>query len=398
MKAGWFDPAAGHNNDGPARTVLTPSERCALVERNTAELLTHDELVKLFDSGQELRHYIGFEISGKVHIGTGIVAMAKVADFVRAGFSCTIFLADWHTWINDKLGGNLEVIREVARGYFTEAVKAGLMCVGADAEKVNFVLASDLYGQRPDFWATVVEVGKHTSLARMQRSITIMGRGEGDSVDFAKLLYPAMQAADVFTLGVHLAHAGMDQRKAHVIARDVANKIKVNALTDKSGATIKPLAVHHPLILGLGKPPQWPVPEGSERDVLSAMKMSKSKPDSAVFIHDSPDEISRKISKAFCTPSETHFNPVLDWVQKLVFALSDGEFLVARSQANGGDIAFDSFDSLETTFAEGKLHPMDLKAALSNWLITLLEPARNHFAKPEIAAMLTQVDEVLVAD
>jgi tyrosyl-tRNA synthetase len=375
----------------------TTAERCALVERNTAELLTHDELVRLLDSGEALRHYIGFEISGKVHLGSGIVAMAKVADFARAGFECTIFLADWHTWINEKLGGDLDVIRAVARGYFTEAMRAGLMCLNADLEKVRFVLASDLYSQRPDFWATVVEVGKHTSLARMQRSITIMGRGEGDSVDFAKLLYPAMQAADVFTLGAHLAHAGMDQRKAHVIARDVANKIKVNALTDKSGNTIKPLAVHHPLILGLGKPPQWPVPEGTERDVLSAMKMSKSKPDSAVFIHDQPDEISRKISKAFCPPGEIHFNPVLDWVQKLVFALNDGEFRVDRSVANGGDIAFESFDSLAATFAEGKLHPMDLKAALSNWLIALLEPARKRFAEPEIAVMLSQVDQVLAS-
>jgi tyrosyl-tRNA synthetase len=139
------------------------------------------------------------------------------------------------------------------------------------------------------------------------------------------------------------------------------------------------------------------VPEGTERDVLSAMKMSKSKPDSAVFIHDQPDEISRKISKAFCPPGEIHFNPVLDWVQKLVFALNDGEFRVDRSVANGGDIAFESFDSLAATFAEGKLHPMDLKAALSNWLIALLEPARKRFAEPEIAVMLSQVDQVLAS-
>jgi tyrosyl-tRNA synthetase len=375
--------------------MLTTSERCALVERNTAELLTHDELVKLLDTGEELRHYIGFEISGKVHLGSGIVAMAKVADFARAGFNCTIFLADWHTWINDKLGGDLDVIRKIAGGYFTEAMRAGLMCLGADMERIKFVLASDLYTQRPDFWATVVEVGKHTSLARMQRSITIMGRGEGDSVDFAKLLYPAMQAADVFTLGVHLAHAGMDQRKAHVIARDVAGKIKINALTDSSGATIKPMAVHHPLILGLGKPPQWPIPEESERDVLSAMKMSKSKPDSAIFVHDSADEISRKISKAFCPPGEVRFNPILDWVEKLVFALGDGEFVVERSPANGGDVTFGSFETLQTTFAEGKLHPMDLKSALAGWLTTLLEPARSHFAKPEIAATLAEVDRAL---
>jgi hypothetical protein len=50
---------------------------------------------------------------------------------------------------------------------------------------------------------------------------------------------------------------------------------------------------------------------------------------------------------------------------------------------------------LETTFADGKLHPMDLKAGLSSWLIDYLEPARKHFEKPEIAAMLTEINQVL---
>ena len=49
------------------------------------------------------------------------------------------------------------------------------------------------------------------------------------------------------------------------------------------------------------------------------MKMSKSKPDGAVFIHDSVDEIRRKIKKAFCPEGEIEFNPIIDWVEYLVF-------------------------------------------------------------------------------
>ena len=71
----------------------------------------------------------------------------------------------------------------------------------------------------------------------MQRSITILGRKEGEQHDFAKLIYPAMQAADIFALGVHIAQAGMDQRKAHVVARDVATKMRINPLRDASGTT-----------------------------------------------------------------------------------------------------------------------------------------------------------------
>ena len=57
----------------------------ALVERNTAEVIGADELPPLMDAGLELRHYIGFEISGKAHLGTGIVSMAKVRDLDRGG-------------------------------------------------------------------------------------------------------------------------------------------------------------------------------------------------------------------------------------------------------------------------------------------------------------------------
>ena len=373
-------------------TKLNTAERCALVERNTAEVMGHDELAGLFESGAQLRHYIGFEISGKIHLGTGLASMSKVRDFLEAGIDCTIFLADWHTWINDKLGGDRDVIRRVATGYFTTGMRAALECVGADPNAVTVVLGSELYTERPDFWATVVDVGKHTSLARMQRSITIMGRAEGDNVDFAKLLYPAMQAADVFTLGAHIAHAGMDQRKAHVIARDAALQMRINALRGNDGKPIKPLAVHHPLILGLRKPPQWPIPEGKERDVLSSMKMSKSDPDSAVFIHDSPDDIRRKVGKAFCTPGDVTFNPILDWTEKLVFGLGDSELVVDRTPQNGGPVTFGAFEEVRDAFADGKLHPMDAKAALASRLIDRLEPARKRFNEPEAHAQWEELE------
>jgi tyrosyl-tRNA synthetase len=268
--------------------------RAALIERNLAELLTREELPALLATGQRLKHYIGYEISGRVHLGGGLVAMAKVRDFQEAGVDCSVLLADWHTWINDKLGGDRDRIRRLAVSYYGEAMKASLLCVGGDAAALRLTLASDVYADPArDYWATVIEVAKHTSVARMQRSITILGRKEGEQHDFAKLIYPAMQAADIFALGVHIAHAGMDQRKAHVVARDVATKIRINTLRDAAGTAIKPLAAHHPLLTGLLKPDRWPVPPEGRAEALAAMKMSKSKPRSAVFVHDSPDEMRR---------------------------------------------------------------------------------------------------------
>src|SRR3989344_1230710 len=100
--------------------VMSVDERLALIKRNTDEIIGEEELKEMLKRGEKLKHYIGFEISGKVHLGTGIVCMSKVKDFMEAGVDCSIFLADWHTWINDKLGGNRDVIKRVGVGYFKE--------------------------------------------------------------------------------------------------------------------------------------------------------------------------------------------------------------------------------------------------------------------------------------
>lgn len=369
-------------------------DRVHLIERNTQEIVTAGEIAHLLESGAPLQHYIGFEISGLVHLGTGLISMAKVRDLMAAGVTCRVFLADWHTWINDKLGGNRDVIRDTAVSYFAEAMKASLLAVGGNPAALEVVLASDFYASAEGYWETVIEVSKHTSLARMQRSITIMGRSEGDSLDFAKLIYPAMQAADIFAQGVTIAHAGMDQRKAHVIARDTALHMATHPLKDGSGATIKPIALHHPLILGLRKPPTWPIPQGEEGSILSAMKMSKSDPGSAVFVHDTPDAIRSKISKAFCPPDSVTFNPILDWAHRLVMEALDRPFEVRHR--DGGRTILTSRDEMDAAYMAEKLHPGDLKTSLADVLIDALAPVRAHFEDPQRAAALERTQDLVL--
>jgi tyrosyl-tRNA synthetase len=371
-------------------------KRFELIKNNTEEIMTEDDLKLLLDSGTKIKHYIGFEISGKIHLGTGLMCMSKVKDFMDTGIDCSIFLADWHSWINDKLGGDREIIKKVAGGYFKEGLKASLKCFGGDPEKLKFILGSDLYHNNDEYWATMVDVSKNTSLSRMQRSITIMGRKEGGSVDFAKLIYPPMQVADIFIQGINLPHAGIDQRKAQVIARDVALKIKTKPLLDKDGKQIKPVAVHHHLILGLGKPPVWPVPKEQLQELWSALKMSKSKPDTCIFIHDSPKEIKRKINQAFCLEGETEFNPILDWVKYLIFRDANSKLEIKRPEKFGGDVTYTSYKKLEKDFAEKKLHPMDLKNSVSEKLIQILEPARKHFEQPKVKKMLEDLEKLII--
>jgi tyrosyl-tRNA synthetase len=374
---------------------LTAEEKFELIKRNTEEIIGEEELKEMLKNKEKIKHYIGFEISGKIHLGTGLMCMSKVKDFMDAGVDCSIFLADWHSWINDKLGGNPEMIKKIAVGYFKEGMKASLKCVGGDTEKLKFVLGSDLYHNNDLYWTTVIDVSKHTTLSRMQRSITILGRKEEGNVDFAKLIYPPMQVADIFIQNVNLAHAGLDQRKAQVIARDVAMKLSFSPLIDSKGEQIKPVAIHHHLLLGLGKPNEWPIKKDNLQDIWSSLKMSKSKPDTCIFIHDSSEEIKKKIEKAFCPDKEVEFNPILDWVKNIIFPIKN-KLEINRPEKFGGDIIYNSYVNLEKDFLNGKLHPVDLKNSVAQSLIEILKPAREHFSKGNPKKMLEELEKLII--
>ncbi|RLF91812.1 tyrosine--tRNA ligase [Thermococci archaeon] len=362
-----------------------------VLKKPTEEVLTVENLRYLFEVGAPLQHYIGFEISGYIHLGTGLMAGAKIADFQKAGIKTRVFLADWHSWINDKLGGDLETIQEVALKYFKVGMERSIEVMGGDPKRVEFVLASEIL-ENGDYWQTVIDISKNVTLSRVMRSITIMGRQMGEAIDFAKLIYPMMQVADIFYQGVTIVHAGMDQRKAHVIAIEVAQKLKYHAIVH-NGEKLKPVAVHHHLLLGLQEPPKWPIESEEEfKEIKAQMKMSKSKPYSAVFIHDSPEEIKQKLRKAFCPAREVRYNPVLDWAEHIIFREEPTEFTVHRPAKFGGDVTYTTFEELKRDFAEGKLHPLDLKNAVAEYLIDLLEPVRRYFEKhPEPLELMQQI-------
>jgi len=344
---------------------MTAEEKIKLITRNCQEVLTAEDLKKLIDSGKPINHYIGLEISGMVHFGTGLMVMGKIADFLKAGVKCRVFLADFHTFLNNKLGGNWEDIRWASEHYFKEALIASMKCFGLKGDEVEFISGKDLYESRPDHWQNFMEIGKQITLSRDLRSISIMGKKQGTDVNMATLFYPPLQIADIVTMDINLAHAGTDQRKAHVIAREVIRKIPGNHQT--------PIAVHHKLIAGLTAPE----PGANDEETL---KMSKSNPSSAIFIHDSPDEIREKIKKAYGPPKIVEYNPLINWVETLVFwGEKEGELKIKRPERFGGDVVYNQIDDLINDYKSEKLFPLDLKNALAEWLIAKLEPARKHF-------------------
>jgi len=297
--------------------------RYELVAGNAEEIVTPEELRELLSQKSYPRAYVGFEPSGLVHAGWMIVA-SKITDFVKADFHFIVFFADWHAYINDKFGGDIEKIRACAR-YMEDCFEA----LGVPRDKVEFEFASKLMDDI-DYWEKLINIAKASSLMRVKRAMTIMGRTEDEvEVDSSKVLYPLMQASDIFAMDLDVAYAGMDQRRAHMLAREAADKLGWR----------KPVAVHTPLLPSL---------KGANRMDPAAGKMSKSDPDSGILIHDSPEDIKRKISKAFCPP-EAEGNPIIDIAKFVVFPRVRS-MKIDRPAKFGGPLEFKGYDELVQTY------------------------------------------------
>jgi len=324
----------------------------------TAEILIDEELRQLLETNEHPRHYIGFEISGLLHLGNLILSGFKINDLVRAGIRCQVYLADWHSFINNKFGGDWEKILRAAR-YYEEAFK--FFCPGA-----RIVLGSDLYHNNDEYWRRIIKFAKEMTITRALRCMTIMGRSESERLDLSQYFYPPMQAVDIKEIGADIPHGGMDQRKAHVLAREIFPKMGWN----------KPVAVHHHLLMGIAKPVELETKDKLEQFIAS--KMSKSKPWTAIFIHDTEQEIRSKLRKAWCPEKQAEANPVLEIAKYILFHEKE-TFKMERESRYGGPAEFQSYQELEEAYRKGQIHPNDLKENVAKGISEIIAPVREHF-------------------
>lgn len=362
-------------------------DRLNLIKEVGEEIIQEEELKKLLESGEELIAYDGFEPSGQIHIAQGILRAINVNKMIKAGIRFKMLVSDWTAFCNNKYGGDLEKIRTVGK-YFLEVWKVS----GMDP-KVEFVWASDVVKEK-DYWKLVVQVGRTNKLPRFIRTAEFMGReANGENLTAAQIIYPCIQISDIFTLGAKITQLGMDQRKVNMLAREIGPQL----------GYWKPVVVSHHMLMGLQKPATpvitAAVVQGSAESAIQRTierKMSKSMPDSAIFMTDTTEDIKRKINKAYCLEGDVKENPILEYYKYIIFEsfekLAISEVKIERPEKFGGNITFKTYAELEKTFAEKKVHPMDLKAVLIKYLDQLIEPVRRHFEEnAEAKKLLEQV-------
>ncbi|KAH7548519.1 hypothetical protein JRO89_XS14G0146500 [Xanthoceras sorbifolium] len=331
---------------------MSAEERFRIVRSVGEECIQEDELLNLLTKKPEPICYDGFEPSGRMHIAQGVMKTISVNKLTSAGCKVKIWIADWFAQLNNKMGGDLKKIQTVGR-YLIEIWKAA----GMDLKGVEFLWSSEEINSRAsEYWPLVMDIARRNKLPRIMRCVQIMGRSEQDELSAASILYPCMQCADIFFLKADICQLGMDQRKVNVLAREYCDDIKRKN---------KPIILSHHMLPGLQ--------QGQE-------KMSKSDPSSSIFMEDEEAEVNVKIKKAYCPPKIVAGNPCLEYIKFIIFPWFN-EFKVERSAANGGDKTYTNYEELLADYEEEKLHPADLKPALSKALNKILQPVRDHFNK-----------------
>eukprot|EP00252_Welwitschia_mirabilis_P028007 TRINITY_DN990_c0_g1_i1.p1 TRINITY_DN990_c0_g1~~TRINITY_DN990_c0_g1_i1.p1 ORF type:complete len:397 (-),score=87.34 TRINITY_DN990_c0_g1_i1:343-1533(-) len=325
-------------------------ERFKLLRSVGEECIQEAELRLLLEKKKDPVCYDGFEPSGRMHIAQGVLKAINVNKMTDAGCIVKLWIADWFAQLNNKMGGDLKKIQALGR-YFIEIWKA----VGMNLDRVQFLWSSEEINSRAhEYWPLVMEVARHNNLKRIIRCCQIMGRSEQDELSAAQILYPCMQCADIFFLKADICQLGMDQRKVNMLAREFCDDTK---------RKFKPIILSHHMLPGLQ--------QGQE-------KMSKSDPNSAIFMDDDESQVNLKIKKAFCPPKIVEGNPCLEYVKYIIFPWFQ-KFEVLRSEKNGGDRVYNNMDELIKDYKAEALHPADVKTALSKALNQILQPVRDHF-------------------
>ncbi len=309
-----------------------------LIKRNVSEIVTERELQILLRENKNPTTYCGYEVSGPVHIGT-LVVVNKQIDFQNAGLRVKVLLADLHTYLNRK--GDEKFIDEMIERWKNSLIRFGL-------NKADYIMGTDFEFEN-EYIHDVLTLSLKTSLMRARRSMQEIAR-DIENAKVSQMIYPLMQIADIKALDVDIAHGGMEQRRIHMLSRELLPEIGYK----------KPVCIHTPLLCSLQGP---------------KTKMSSSKPETMIRVDEAPEEIKRRINNAYCPP-EIRGNPIIEICKYLIFPRCD-KFEIRRPDRYGGDIEFHTYKELEDAYISNKLHPVDLKNAVSEKLIEMLEPIRE---------------------
>jgi tyrosyl-tRNA synthetase len=381
--------------------------RLGLISSIGEEVSDMNSLKMLLAKKKNIYAYDGFEPSGRMHLAQGLMRAHNVNKFIDSGVKFKFWVADWFALMNLKLGGDIKKIQKAGHEMINIWKACGMKVDAVDSDgnpMIEFIWSSEeITARSGEYWKIVLDIATKFTLNRIKKCTQIMGKKQEkenkESVQELKIkiaqleeiikskesgvkfdeikdmfteinskfdeiteanvqelacsqvFYPVMQCADIFFLKIDICSLGIDQLKVNALALEYCDKIKQKN---------KPIIISHHMVMG-----------------LDGTKMSKSCPDNAIFMDDNPSEVKRKITKAFCEPSNIEKNPLLDWAKHIVFPIN-GKFVTPQNiKFNEPEMIFTKFEELEKAFLEGTVQPKGLKDGMIKHINDLLKPVQD---------------------
>jgi len=309
-------------------------KRLEIIKRNTAEIVTEEELIKLLKTKKQPSVYLGTAITGKPHIAYFLWVL-KLADFLKAGFQVKLLLADLHGALDNTPWDILEFRYQ----YYSKIINLMFKSIGADISKFEIVKGSD-FQLKKEYMLDVLRMSTFASLNDAKKAASEVVK-QAENPKISGLIYPIMQALDEEYLKVDIQYGGLDQRKILMFAREnlpkTGYKTRIELMT--------------PMIPG-----------------LTGKKMSASEESSKIDLLDDKEDVEKKINSAFCPQGEVEDNGVLAFLKYVIIPIKNDKgksFLIERPEKFGGNIDYKDYSNLENDYKNNKIHPLDLKKALA---------------------------------
>lgn len=334
--------------------ALSVEERFNLIKRNTEEIVTESELKELLKKKEKPVVYLGTAITGRPHLAYFLWVL-KLSDFLKAGFKVKILLADLH----GALDGTPWVILDKRYDYYEKIIPLMFEAIEVDVKNLEFVKGSE-FELKPEYMYDVLQVSSLASIHDLKKAASEVVKF-GDNPKFSGLVYPIMQMIDEQYLGVDVQYGGADQRKILMFAREYHQKIGYKPRVE----------VMTPLIQGLvGK------------------KMSASDEKSKIDLLDDEKTIRSKIQNAECAAGNPD-NGIMAFLKYVIMTIKQNKrekFVVNRDKKYGGNLVYRDYKEIEKDFMDKKIHPLDLKNAVTDEIIEILRPIWKHRKELEVLA------------